>query len=137
MKSTLLPGFIAAIAIFIVGMGIGLFFNVAFPTLYTEYSNTAIYRDWNDPMMWFYYFHPLLLGYILAWAWKATKPLFTKGMSNRIMRFTLAYWLIAIIPGMLMTISSFQVSMLMVLTWTASTFFQAMAASFVYAKMLK
>ena len=137
MKNILIPGFIASIAIFIVGMGLGFFFHAAFPSLNTEYSNTAIFRPWNDPLMWLYYFHPLLMGYLLAWAWKATKPLFNKGITMRIMQFTMAYWLITIIPGMLMTISSFQVSMLMVLTWTSTAFFQTLAASFVYARMLK
>ena len=137
MKTNLLPGFVAAIAIFVVGMGIGFFFNGAFPSLYQEYLNPAIFRGWSEPLMWLYYFHPLVLGYILAWAWNKTKPLFTQGMTRRIVGFTVAYWLIAIVPGMMMTISSFRVSLLMVITWTVSTFFQALAASLVYAKMLK
>lgn len=137
MNKNLLPGFIASIAIFVVGFLISIIFITVFPSLKAEYENIAIFRSYNDPLMYLYYFHPLVLGYILVWAWNTLKPILTGNLINRSVKFTMIYWIVAIIPGMMMSISSFQISILMVITWTATAFFQALAASFVYAKMLK
>ena len=78
----------------------------------------------------------LYLGIILALLWDKTKNLFKdKSIFQRGLRFGVAYWLIATLPGMFMSYSSFQVSLVMVLSWSISGLIQAIIAGWIYVKM--
>ena len=82
-----------------------------------------------------FFLYPFVLGFVLAWVWDKTKKLFeAKSEFERACKFGGAYWVIAGIPGMLITYSSFQVSLLMVLAWTISGFVEAVVAGFIFVK---
>lgn len=137
MKKLLLPGFLSAIAIFAASMLADFVFNAIFPDIKELYANQAIFRPWNDPLMYIYFCYPLLLGYILAWAWTWAKDTIPGSLLSKTVKFALVYWLMASLPGMLMTYSSFQLPLVMIVCWTTTAFLQAFAAALVYAKMLK
>jgi hypothetical protein len=137
MKKIVIPALVAAVATFIVSMIIGMAFNKLVPSLMDEYKNTNIFRPWEDPLMMLYYAYPLLIGFIMAWIWDKTKTLFTGSTGSIIWNFALIYWIVATLPGMLMTISSFQISAIMVLSWTIGNLGQAYIGALVVVKMNK
>lgn len=72
---------------------------------------------------------------MLAWAWDKTKGLFKGSAEKRGINFGLVIWLISSIPGMVIIYSSFQVSLLMVFTWTLSGLVNGIIAGLVFVKM--
>ncbi|HOT15834.1 MAG TPA: hypothetical protein PK252_13835 [Bacteroidales bacterium] len=137
MKKLILPSFLAAIASFAMSIAIGFAFMFIFPSLNDEYSNTSIFRTWEDPLMYIYFLQPFFFAFTLAWIWTKVKKLFAENIMNAAFTLTGAYWLVATIPGMLISYSSYQISSAMVLSWTVSSFFQTYVASLVIIKMEK
>ncbi|OGM20685.1 hypothetical protein A2771_02510 [Candidatus Woesebacteria bacterium RIFCSPHIGHO2_01_FULL_38_26b] len=135
MKKIVIPGFLAGVVNLIVGMLLSQIYSFIFPSIALEYINPALFRPWSDPLMSLIFLYPFVLGFVLAWVWDKTKKLFeAKSEFERACKFGGAYWVIAGIPGMLITYSSFQVSLLMVLAWTISGFVEAVVAGFIFVK---
>lgn len=118
-------------------MLIGKIFTVIFPAIETEYTNTNIFRPWKDPLMLMYFLYPFILAFVLTWLWNKTKSLFTGSTFNRVLNFTVMYWLVATLPGMFITLSSFKVSLIMIISWTVGSFCEVFCAGLVFAKMNK
>jgi hypothetical protein len=137
MKKIFLPGFVAALGLFIACVAIGLLFQFMFPSVKAEYENIQIFRQGNDPLMYIYFLQPFLLAFALAWVWDSTKTFLTGSILKIAFYYSLVYWLVAIIPGMIMTLSSFKISVLMTITWTLSAFFQALVAMMIIIRMNK
>ena len=135
MKKVVISGLVTGVVMLIVGLGMGPISNYLFPKVITEYQNPQLFRAWTDPIMSLYFLHPFLVGFILAWIWNKTKPLFKqKQWWQRGICFGLIYWLTTI-PGMVISYSSFPISLAMTATWSLSTFVQAIAAGKLLAKM--
>lgn len=101
--------------------------NAVFPGLQAEYYN-AMFRPWSDPRMSYIFVHPFVLGLAMAYAY----DYFGKSFKGRdYLRQGAAYgfvvFVLASIPGMLMTYSSFSVSAEMVLSWTLNGLVQLLA----------
>lgn len=136
MKRTVLLGILAGIGILIVGQVIAQIFGLFFPGFMNEYQNIQLFRPWSDPLMLLYFAHPFLVGIILAWFWNLIKKILTgKTVFKRALNFTLIYFVLATIPGMFITLSSFQVSFVMILEWTIGGFLQTLLAAFLFAKL--
>ncbi len=137
MKKIFIPGLVAALGLFAAGMLIGYLFNFMFPSVSAEYENFQIFRSWDDPLMYIYFLQPFLLAFAFAWLWNRAKSFFNGSIWKIAFYFSLIYWFIAIIPGMIMTLSSFKVSLLLAITWTLSAFFQAWVAMVIIIRMNK
>jgi len=137
MKKIFWPGIVAGALLLIIGMGLNYLLNLIFPPVAAEYNNTAIFRPWNDPLMSIFFAYPIVLGIILAWVWDKTKILFSGNLGGRALNFAIFFWLIASIPGMIITYGSFQVSLLMVIIWLISGFINGIIAGLVFGKMNK
>ncbi len=137
MKKILLPGIISAIAVFAISMLVGYLSNFIFPGLKGEYENACMFRSWNDPLMMAYFAYPLILAFILSFIWDKVKTVFTGSYINNVLNFTFLYWLATSLPGMFMSLSSFKISIIMVLSWTISGFLQILVASLITIKMNK
>ncbi|MBU0671961.1 MAG: hypothetical protein KJ732_02910 [Candidatus Margulisbacteria bacterium] len=135
VKKVLLPGLVAGVVLLIVGMGWSFLLNAIFPGLAAEYQNTALFRPWEDPLMSVFFAYPFVLGLALAWVWDKVKGLVSGGIVSRATSFGLGYWVVASIPGMVITYSSFPVSLLMVITWSISGLVQAIVAGLIFAKL--
>ncbi|OGC23365.1 hypothetical protein A2291_06870 [candidate division WOR-1 bacterium RIFOXYB2_FULL_42_35] len=135
MKKIIVPGLVAGIAMLVVGMIISKLFNLAVPTLMAEYQNPALFRTRLDPQMLLFFAWPFVLGLALALVWNKVKGVIPGRLLTRATQFGLGYWIVASIPGMLITYASFPVSPLMVTSWTVGGFFQAIAAGAVLAKI--
>jgi len=137
MKKVVIPALVAAIGMIAAGIVISYLFNFLFPSLKAEYQNTLLFRPWKDPLMYLMFIQPFLLAVALAWGWDKIKTLFQGALGRKAFNFTLVYLVIAIVPGMLMSVSSFQISVLMTLTWTISSFFQVWLAAHIFMRMSK
>ena len=110
-------------------MALGSTFSIS-----SEYQNTAIFRPFTDPLMSYIFIHPFVVGLILAWVWDKTKGLFRqRDVFWRCCQFATAYWIVTI-PGMLISYSSFQVSLMLIITWSLTILGQVIAAGFIFAK---
>lgn len=136
MKKVVIPGLAAGAGMFLTSMVMGILLGQVFPNTLKEYNNFFIFRSWKDPLMQLFYVHPFVVGLILAWIWEKVKKLVKgKGLTKGI-NFGLTYFLI-VVPGMLMSYSTFKISLLMVATWTISVLAQALVSGVILAKTNK
>lgn len=127
-------GILAGIAMLGTAIFFGALSNAFFPLLESEYANTNIFRPWSDPRMNMYFISPFLLGIILSFAWHKTHNVFhAESVTKKGIKFGIAYFLIATIPGMLMSYASFQLSLTIVLAWTISGLLEGITAGIVFA----
>ncbi|HCC60054.1 MAG: hypothetical protein A2402_01385 [Candidatus Staskawiczbacteria bacterium RIFOXYC1_FULL_37_43] len=134
VKKVIVSGLLAGLVIFIASMLASKIFGVIFPWLDAEYQNESIFRPWTDPLMLLYFAYPFLLGIILAWFWQKTKSIFGENIKGGV-NFGVVYWAITSIPGMFITYSSFQVSLLMIISWSVAGLIGAVLAGIVFVKL--
>lgn len=135
-RNIIVTGLLAGLVMLILAVVLSFLSNLVLLGLMTEYGNTALYRAWDDPLMSIYFAYPFVMGLALAWFWNRVKGTFGgKSAWGRGIRYGLAYWIIANIPGMVITYSSFQVSFPMVMTWTVFALIQGVAGGLVCAGM--
>ena len=134
MKKIIISGLIAGVGIFIISMGFSFLLGYLFPAIQAEYQNPNLFRPWSDPLMSLYFAYPFILGLGLAFFWNKTKEVFKGKGFNRAINFAGWYFLIAAIPGMLITYSSFPVSLGLIIIWTVSGFIEALVAGLVFDK---
>jgi len=122
-KKIILAGF----ANLILGLIINYLVTIIAPSLASEYQNLAMFRPWSDPLMMVYFLYPFILAYVLYYLWgKLSKP--------KAVDFAKLYFVIATIPGMFITYTSFQISLGMVLLWAATSFINVYVAGWIYSK---
>lgn len=114
------------------GLLVGQVFNVLIPSLTEEYKNENLFRAWTDPVMSLYFVHPFVLGLIMAWIWSYIRPLLPGRPASAGLVFGLIY-MVTIIPGMLMSFSSFPLSAAMVISWLVSGLAEGLVAGWVLA----
>ena len=137
MKKIIGVGLLAGVLMLITGMLTGQVFHFFIPSLKEEYLNPNLFRPWSDPIMSLYFLHPFIVGVIFAWIWNRTKQLFPGNtVREKGLRFGLIYWMISI-PGMLISYSSFPVSLLLTFSWSISNLVQGICAGLLFSKMLK
>ena len=137
MKKVIPIGLLAGLLILIVGMLISQLFQLAAPELKSEYENTELFRSMNDPIMSLFYIHPFVLGMFFSWVWNLTKRLFMQQhIWQRGSVFGVIYWLTTL-PGMLISFSSFQVSLTMVVSWSLAALVEGVLAGILCAKMIR
>lgn len=135
MSKFILRGILAGIIMLILSTLYSFAVEAIFPFIGTEYGNTNIYRAFSDPLMNLFWLYPFVLGIALSWFWDRIKSLlkvanpYIKGLN-----FGLEYWVVATVPGMLITFASFKVSLFMILIWSISGLIQAIAAGMIFAK---
>lgn len=138
MKKIIWPGLVAGFGMLAFGLIWMFLLNLIFPSLQAQYQNIEIFRPWSDPRMMIYFLYPFLTAVLLAWIWGHIKNSLPGGtLAKKGMNFGFAYWLVASIPGMFVTYTSFQVSSLMIIGWTVSGLIEAIIAGMIIAKMNK
>ncbi|MDP3941675.1 MAG: hypothetical protein Q8Q49_05195 [bacterium] len=138
MKKVLLQGILAGCAGLASSLVMGYVMNGMFPGLVFEYDNPSLFRPWSDPLMSLYFLHPFVLGIILAFVFSKTKKLFVKaGFVQTGLRFGGLFWFLTSIPGMLISYSTFPVSLIMIVSWSMSSLAMILASAIVLAKLQK
>ena len=130
-------GFIVGIATFVIGIGMSFLLQPLIPSLALEYQNPALFRPWTDPLMTLFFAYPFIFGLVSAYLWSLVGKGFKGSDSSKAFQFAKTYFFIATIPGMFMSYTSFQVSFLMVLSWTVTGFVEAYVAGYILARMNK
>jgi len=138
MKTVLVPGISAGVVMLIASVLLMLVYPVILPGVEAEYTGNPIFRSWSDPLMYYVYLNPIIFGILLAFVWKYTKDNF-KGSSKAKSgaKFGFSVWAIFGITGMLMSLSTFNISALMVLTWTINGLVQYILGGVVIASLSK
>lgn len=138
MSKMLVSGLVAGVVMLIVMMANGFLWNALFPNIMTEYENTAMFRPYEDPLMYYMYVQPFVIGIAASWVYSNVKGISKrKKASSRGAMFGFYWWLIVSVPGMLVTYASFQVSPEMVMSWTVGLLAQLVLGGIVLAKMQK
>src|SRR3989304_7813630 len=128
-------GLLAGVVNLIIGFGLNWLLGIIFPSMMLEYQNTAIFRPWSDPLMTVYFGYPFVLGLVLAYFWEmAGKELKGNTPVEKALGFATLYFIIATIPGMFISYTSFQVSLVMIAAWTVTGFIQAFVAGWGFAQ---
>lgn len=130
-------GLLAGVANLVVGMGFNQLAGIAFPTLALEYQNPLLFRPWSDPLMTLFFASPFILGLVLSYFWEMIEGRFKGNAVARASQFAKLYFVIATVPGMFITYTSFQISALMVLAWSATGLAEAFVAGWVFGKVKK
>ncbi len=137
MKKVVIPGLVAGVLMLAVSLVLGLILSAIFPDAMAEYSNSEIFRQWDDPLMYYFILHPFVMGIILSFIWLKVRGLIEEEGLKKGLVYGFYVWLFFGVPGMLMTISSFQVSTFLVGTWTVSVLAQDLAAGVLFARMVR
>ena|SRR3989344_6534424 len=138
MKKIFLQGIIAGCAGLVMALVMNVVINFIFPGLVFEYDNPSLFRPWSDPLMSLYFVYPFVLGIVLAFVFSKTRKLFVKaGYISTGIRFGGLFWFLTSIPGMLMSYSTFPVSLLMIFSWSLGSLAEIVASSIVLAKLQK
>lgn len=129
MKKVIGPGLLLGVIILVIGM-ITSYLFMFIPSVAAEY-NSGFMRSWQDPLMMAFFLYPFILGLVFAWLWAKTKTSF-KG-KWRGCYFGWLLFFLTTVPGMFITYTSFNLSFLIVLSWTVSGFLSAKIAGFFLA----
>ncbi len=137
MKKIILPGLVAGIVLLVFSIGLSILASFLLPGLSAQYQ-TSVFRPWDDPRMWLYFLYPFAIGLVLSWVWNQTKSLVKAPTPyKRGIKFGLAAFFVITIPGMLITYSCFNISLLMILTWTVSGLLDGIISGLIFSKMNK
>lgn len=132
IKPGLAAGLVMLVAMIIVSYG----FSMVFPQIQQEYS-TQMYRSAEDPLMLVFLLYPFVLGLIMSWIWDKTSLIMKGDNLTKVVNFTLAYFVITQIPGMFVTYTSMNVTLLMIMSWMFSNVIQVLFGSYLISKMNK
>ncbi len=134
MNAIIKQGLIIGLADLIVSLVFNFGVNFAIPSLALEYQS-GLFRPWSDPLMMAFFLSPFILGFALAYFWMVFgKHIEGKTPSEKAINFTKFYFLIATIPGMFISLTSFKVSYLMIGSWTLLGLIEAYVAGWLLAK---
>lgn len=128
-------GLIAGFVNLILGLIINWIITAGFPQVAKEYQNTEIFRSFSDPLMMIFFAYPFILGIVAAYFWNLIKEKLPKDQNAKVFAFAKIYFIIATIPGMFISYTSFQLSLTMILVWTITGYLEALAAGWIFARI--
>ena len=128
-KKIIISGLLVGILMFVLMMVLTIIEGLIFPQIHTEYENVAIFRPYEDPIVYYFYIHPLIIGIIFCCVWHKVKDIVKEqSLIKNGAQFGLCFWLIATIPGLFLGFSIYQISALMFITTVLSTLIQQVIA---------
>jgi hypothetical protein len=133
MKKILISGIVSGILLLIVSI---LMLNVAiimFPLTFEEYYNDTFNSNGERDI--FFYLHPFVLSFALAWFWHRFKGLFRGNMVVRGIELGVVFALVATLPTMWITYSALSVNFIVVGTWFVYALVQACIAGMINSKI--
>ena len=103
------------------------------PNVALEYYDSAFRSNGAGTIL--YYFHPFILALALAWFWDRFKGVFKGNFMMRGIEFGMVYLVVATLPAMWMIYSAMSVTIIVVLTWLAYGFIQAVIAGLIFERL--
>lgn len=132
MKRILLPGLLAGLAMAVLGFLLNFVFAWIFPTFQAIYTDTNIFLPMDGGRGLLFFVYPFVLGIGLAWLY----ALLSKESKNAF-AFAWIYFVIAALPAFFINVGSFNVPVMMVLTWTIMSYLNGLVAGLLFSKMVK
>jgi len=133
MKKVLTSGLVASIVLLALAyLGLKLI-PVLLPTVALEYFSPVFVDDASRHI--FYFVHPIILAFALAWFWNRFKDVFVGNLFLRGMEFGFVYVIIATFPIMVLIFSAVDVSLAVISTWLIYGFFQGTISGLIFARM--
>ena len=133
-KKVVISGLAAGLVMLVLGWFVMMpLMEMIFPGLMSEYEN-GVFRPLNDPLMSYMFIHPFVIGLVMAYVFQVFKPFPKKKFVGRGIHYGFMFWLLVTVPGMLVTLSSFVVSVDMVLSWTVEFLIEMPIAGIIIAK---
>jgi len=130
-------GLMAGAVMLLISLLLGMLTHLLLPEIESEYKNTCLFRPWSDPSMWWFFVHPFTLALIMAFVWSETKDLFKDKLnSERGLHFGFLFWIISL-PGLLMSYSTFPVTLMMAITWALSGLIQVLFGGYFFSKTIQ
>jgi len=133
MKKILLSGLASGIILLVLSLIMLNAVIMFFPVTAEEYYNDAFNSNGQRDI--FFYIHPFILSFGLAWFWHRFKGILKGNFVLRGLEIAAIFAIVAILPNMWMTYSSLSVSILVVGTWFLYGFIQVAIAGILFAKM--
>jgi len=137
MKKVVFSGLVIGALMLGVSLVLSLIISKIFPDAIAEYSNAEIFRLWDDPLMYYLFLHPFVMGVILSFIWLKVRGLIGGEGLRKGLVYGFYVWLFFGVPGMLISISTFQVSPFLVGTWTISVLAQDLVAGVAISRMVR
>jgi len=135
-KNVIVGGIAAGFVMLVLGWFVMMpALEMIFPGLSAEYETSGVFRAWDDPLMSYILIHPFVIALIMAFVFNAVQPFKKKEFVERGIYYGLLFWLLVTVPGMLMTLSSFNISVEMVLSWTLEFLIEMPIAGIIIAKL--
>ncbi|MFA5358562.1 MAG: hypothetical protein WC310_01915 [Patescibacteria group bacterium] len=136
MKKVFWTGLVAGVVMVVINMALNPIFSSLFPWLKESYMN-PVFRPWQDPIMMLFFLYPIALGFGLSFVWDKTKQLFGKSVFYNGLNFGLIYFFVGGIPAFLINFSSFNLPLVMILTWTIMGLIDGLLAGWILARLNK
>lgn len=135
MKKIILPGIVAGVAMLFVGFLLNFVFSWLFPHFQAIYVNPTIFIQMDSPQAILFFLYPIPLGIALAWLYKKLKFSSKKPLKSSL-KFANLYFFVSALPGFFINIGSFNLPIMMILTWTVMSYVNALTAGLLFSKML-
>lgn len=133
MKKFIIKGLVAGTALLIFSYAALYLVVMLFPNLAEMYYDPMFSLDQDKAL--FYFLHPYILSFALAWFWRRFKSLFHGSFWWRGIEMGLVYGLVATLPSMWIIFSSLTISPALVISWLIYGVFQAMVVGIIFAKI--
>ncbi|MBS4066477.1 MAG: hypothetical protein KGZ74_18090 [Chitinophagaceae bacterium] len=133
MNKIIRSGIVAAFILLLLAYASIELLPLILPALAEEYYNPVFVNDTIRNL--FYFVHPVVLAFALAWFWNRFKGLLNGNWLIQGLEMGLIYLIVAILPSMIIIYSAIDVTLVTVLTWLFYGFVQGTIAGFVFARM--
>jgi hypothetical protein len=139
MGKIILRGILSGIVILITMMIPGMLCAFLVPGYKESYENYQLFRTMDDPRSYLFLLFPIVTGIGLSWLWSRVRTSFQAGESAMARGFSLGilYFFAAIIPNMMVTYASFQVTKFHILVWSLNGLVSSICGGIVLALMDK
>jgi hypothetical protein len=133
MNKIISSGLVAAVALLLLAFGSIKLLPVIMPAAAEEYYKPVFINDETRNL--FYFVHPVVLAFALAWFWNRFKGLLTGNIFLKGLEMGFIYLIVATLPAMIIIFSAIDVSISTIVTWLIYGFIQGTVAGFVFARM--
>lgn len=139
MGKIILRGVIAGLVVLVTMMIPGMLCAFFVPGYKESYENYRLFRMMEDARAYLFLLFPIATGIGLSWLWSKVKLSFEAGKSAvaRGVSLGILYFFAAIIPNMMVTYASFQVTKFHVLVWSLNGLVSSICGGIVLALMDK
>jgi hypothetical protein len=133
MNKIISSGFIAAAVLLAFAFLSIKLLPFVMPAVAEEYYNPVFINDETRNL--FYFVHPVILAFGLAWFWNRFKGTLTGNWLIKGLEMGFIYLIVATLPAMIIIYSAIDVSITVVFTWLLYGFVQGTLAGIVFSRM--